>query len=102
MTGARVIRYRTKPECAEDNARLIEAVFEELADDGVTGIRYTALRLYDGVTFLHIARIDSDINPLESSPAFTAFQAGLGVRLEEGPYPATATVVGSHGGGLGG
>jgi len=102
VTGARVIRYRTKPECADDNARLIEAVFEELAEGGVTDIRYTALRLDDGVTFVHVAQIDGAVNPLESSPAFAAFQAGLGARLEEGPFPATATVVGSHGGSFGG
>jgi hypothetical protein len=102
MTGARVIRYRTKPEFADENARLIEAVFEELAEDRVAGIRYTALRLDDGVSFLHVAQIDGDVNPLESSPAFAAFQSGLGTRLEEGPFPSAATVVGSHGGSLGG
>jgi len=97
-----VIRYRTRPECADDNARLIEAVFEELAAGGVTGIRYTALRLDDGVSFLHVAVVVDGVNPLESSPAFAAFQSGLGARLEEGPFPAAATVVGSHGGSLGG
>ena len=25
-----VVRYRTKPECAEENTRLIEEVFQEL------------------------------------------------------------------------
>jgi hypothetical protein len=98
MTETRVIRYRTKPECAEDNARLIEAVFAELAEREVTGLRYTALRLDDGVTFVHVATLDAAANPLDTSPAFAAFQAGIGERVEEGPFPATATVVGTHGG----
>jgi hypothetical protein len=97
VTETRVIRYRTRPECADDNARLIEAVFAELAEGDVRGIRYTALRLDDGVTFLHLAVLDGDENPLESSPAFAAFQSGIGARLQEGPFPATATVVGSYG-----
>jgi hypothetical protein len=101
MTETRVIRYRTKPECADDNARLIEAVFAELADREVTDFRYTALRLGDGVSFVHVVVLDPDGSPLDGSPAFAAFQAGLADRLDEGPFPTTATVVGSHGGAIG-
>jgi len=97
MMETRVIRYQTKIESADENAQLIAAFFAELAEGKVTGIRYEALRLDDGVTFVHIATLDGENNPLMSSPAFAAFQSGLGGRLEEGPYPATATVVGSHG-----
>jgi hypothetical protein len=97
VTEIRVIRYRTRPESAAENTDLIKAVFAELAERDIDGIRYTALRLDDGVTFLHIAAIDSGENPLESSPAFAAFQAGIGARLEEGPFPDTAVVVGSYG-----
>ena len=102
MAVTRVIRYRTRPECAEENARLVAAVFDELAAGAVDGIRYTALRLDDGVSFVHVAVIDGDVNPLEASPAFAAFQSGLGDRLAEGPFPSGATVVGSHGGSFGG
>jgi len=102
MGETRVIRYRTRPECADDNARLIEDVFAELEARGTTGIRYTALRLDDGVSFVHVAVLEGEDNPLQSSPAFGAFQSGLGERLDEGPFPATATVVGSHGGDIGG
>ena len=97
MIETRVIRYRTKIESVEENVRLIEAVFAELAELETPGIRYEALRLNDGVTFIHIATLDGDSNPLGASPAFAAFQSGIGARLEEGPYPATATIVGSHG-----
>ena len=102
MAVTRVIRYRTRPECAEENARLIRTVFDELDDGTVPGIRYTALQLDDGVSFLHVAVLEGESNPLDGSPAFAAFQAGLRERLEEGPFPATATVVGSHGGAIGG
>ena len=91
MAVTRVIRYRTRPECAEENARLIRAVFDELDDGAVPGIRYTALLLDDGVSFLHVAVLEGEPNPLDGSPAFAAFQAGLRERLEEGPVPATAS-----------
>ena len=102
MAVTRVIRYRTSAEGAEENARLVAAVFAELEADGPEGIRYTALRMDDGVTFLHVAVLEGDDNPLQSSPAFAAFQGGLADRVEEGPSAAAATVVGTYGGAIGG
>lgn len=97
MIETRVIRYRTKLDSADENAKLIEAVFAELAEQELTDIKYEVLRLEDGVTFVHIATLDSEKNPLQTSRAFGAFQSGLGARLEEGPFPSVATLVGSHG-----
>ena len=37
MTTTKVIRYRTKPEQADENERLIRAVFAELAQRVPTG-----------------------------------------------------------------
>ena len=31
MTRAVVVRYRTRPDAADENARVVKAVFEELA-----------------------------------------------------------------------
>jgi hypothetical protein len=101
MTKILAIRYRTKPECADENARLIEGVFAELAERQAQGIRYTALRLDDEVSFLHVVALDGEDNPLDASPAFAAFQTGIGERVEEGPFPSGATVVGSYGGAIG-
>jgi hypothetical protein len=97
MITSRVIRYRTKPKSAEDNVRLIQELFSELAEKEVPGIRYEAYRIDDGISFVHVATFDSENNPLDSSPAFAAFQSTLGLRLEEGPFPAVATLIGSHG-----
>jgi len=97
MTTAKVIRYRTSPEQADGNEQLIREVFAELAEGGPSGLRYAVFRLDDGVSFLHVAILDGDVNPLSSSPAFAAFQAGIGERCVEGPTPADATMVGSYG-----
>ena len=94
MPTTRVIRYRTKPEHADENERLVRAVFAELAESHPDGLHYATLRLDDGVSFVHVAVTDGDENPLTSSPAFAAFQAGIGERCAEGPTPAEATVIG--------
>jgi len=96
MPVTRVVRYRTKPEHADENERLIRAVFAELADAAPEGLHYAAFRLDDGVSFVHLAVIDGDENPLTTSAAFAAFQAGIAERVVEGPAPADATAVGSY------
>jgi hypothetical protein len=97
MSTVKVVRYRTKPEHAEANAGLVRAVFEDLAANDPGGLRYTTYRLEDGVTFVHVATIEGDVNPLTSSAAFDRFQQGISDRCEEGPIALDATVVGSYG-----
>ena len=49
-----VVRYEAKPERADENQRLIEAVFGELAEREPEGFTYKVFRLDDGVTFIHV------------------------------------------------
>jgi hypothetical protein len=97
MSKTVVVRYRTKPEAADENARLVEGVYAALAETGPTDFRYTTYRLADDVTFVHIARVDGSVNPLTSLPAFAEFQRELAQRCAEQPVPSDATVVGSYG-----
>lgn len=97
VTVAKVVRYTTKPESADENERLIRNVFAELAKDGPEGLRYAAFRLDDGVSFLHVAVIEGAENPLTVSAAFGEFQSGIKDRCADGPNPSDATVVGSYG-----
>jgi hypothetical protein len=96
MSTVKVVRYRTKPEQAEANAELVRAVFAELAAGQPAGLRYATYRLDDGVTFLHVATIEGEANPLLSSAAFGRFQQGIADRCEEGPIAMDATAVGSY------
>jgi hypothetical protein len=97
MANAIVVRYRTKPEAADENARLVRNVYEELATDQPEGFHYMTLQLDDGVSFVHVAIHDESAeNPLAKSDAFARFQAGLAERLEHGPEPTPANVVGSY------
>ncbi len=95
MPVTKVIRYRTKPESADENERLIREVFEELASQRPEGLRYAAFRLDDRVSFLHIAVLLGDDNPLTRSAAFGRFQSGIGDRCDEGPAPFDAEAIGN-------
>jgi hypothetical protein len=100
MRVATVVRYTTTPEAADENQRLVQAVYAELAAADPGTIQYATFRLDDGVSFVHVAIRDPDDNPLSRSAAFAAFQAGLMDRCAVPPAPAGATVVGSYGFGM--
>jgi hypothetical protein len=85
MPVTKVIRYKTTPESADENERLIRAVFAELASDKPDGLHYASFRLDDGVSFLHVAVVDGDEN-----------QADIQKRLAEGPIQADARAIGSY------
>jgi hypothetical protein len=90
-----VVRYRTRPDAADENERLIKAVFKELAAVRPGGIRYFAVRL-DETTFVHTAVFDSDANPLDDLLTFQAFTSGIAERCEEPPAPAAGRLVGTY------
>ncbi|MEI6361790.1 MAG: hypothetical protein WCP95_06620 [Actinomycetes bacterium] len=96
MTKTLIVRYQTLPEAADENARLIEGVFAALADLAPVGFDYTAYRLSDGVSFVHVASLDDDANPLAGLPAFADFQRDLPGRCAAPPAPSDAIVVGSY------
>ena len=92
-----VVRYRAKPDRADENQRLVERVFAELAERDPGGLRYATFRLADGVSFVHVALIEEEgRNPLGETPAFQEFQREILDRCDEPPTPQNATVVGSY------
>jgi hypothetical protein len=93
-----VVRYRTKPDCADENQRLVENVFAELEKIEATGFGYASFRLEDGVSFVHIV-VEQDGEAsvsLADVPAFKEFTAGIAERCDEQPVAMGATVVGAH------
>jgi hypothetical protein len=96
MNKIRIIRYRTRSEAAEENQRLVEEVFAELAAKDPGGVRYATFRLADGVSFVHVVVHEGDGDPLGDSPAFAAFQQGIAGRVTEPPDAEEATLVGSY------
>ena len=96
MSKATVVRYTTRPEAAEENQRLITAVFAQLADERPEGMRYIAIRLDDGVSFVHVALFDGDDNPLPKLGAFGEFVSAIDTRCADGHSPANGTVIGDY------
>ncbi len=92
-----VVRYETKPECADENKALVEKVYAALAELKPTGFNYATFQLEDGVTFVHIANELGDGGfALGDLPAFKAFAANVGDRCAIKPVALGANVVGSY------
>ena len=92
-----LVRYKVKPELAEENQRLIEQVFAQLALEKPAGLRYQSFRLADGVSFVHIAsREGTDDSQLAKLGAFKAFVAGIKDRCVEAPVQTEMEPLGRY------
>src|SRR3954451_21757589 len=96
---ATVVRYQAKPDRADENQRLIEAVFADLDARQPDGFTYKVFRLEDGVSFVHVV-IEHDGVPqpdsLQLVRAFQAFVAGSGARCVAPPLAMGETDVGGY------
>lgn len=94
-----MVRYRVKADRAEENERYIRAVFEELARTKPAGLRYASFKLADGVSFVHVAQVDTadGKNPLFDIDAFKAFSSKIEDRCEEKPESTELFAVGDYG-----
>ena len=93
-----IVRYKVKADQAEENRTFIRRVFEELDASKPDGLRYVSFNLADGVSFVHIAVVESEDgeNPLPKTAAFKDFIADIKDRCEEPPAASSADIVGSY------
>jgi hypothetical protein len=93
-----MVRYKVKADRAEENVDFIKKVFAELKQNSPDGLRYASFQLEDGVSFVHIASIETDdgTNPLSAVSAFKAFQQNIRDRCEEPPVAVELTEIGSY------
>jgi hypothetical protein len=92
-----IVRYKVKPDRADENDALVRAVYAELHETRPAGLRYATLKLDAGVSFVHIAEHDEGApNPQTRLPAFKRFQADIGDRCDEPPVVSTVTGIGSY------
>jgi len=70
-----LVRYKTTEEGAAPNEALVQRRVRRAARPRARGIRYATYRLADGVSFLHVATVESrETNPLVELPAFLPFR----------------------------
>ena len=95
MATQTVVRYTTKDTAAAaENRRLIDAVFAEIAATDLPGLRsYNVSLLEDGLSFVHVAVIDSDPNPLTGLASFRAFSSTVGERAVSAPVVVTGDLI---------
>ncbi|MEA2613325.1 MAG: hypothetical protein QOI52_1284 [Chloroflexota bacterium] len=95
--GSSMIRYKVRPDRADENVTLVQAVYAQLARERPEGLHYATFRLPDGVSFMHVV-IESDqaSRILNELAAFKAFTADIAGRCEEPPVATEITLVGSY------
>ena len=93
-----VVRYKVMPEFADENQRLIEQVFAQLAREKPGGLQYQSFRMGDGLSFMHIATREGgpDDSPLAKLDAFKTFLAGIQDRCLEPPVQMEVKSVGRY------
>jgi hypothetical protein len=93
-----MVQYRVKLERASENEQFIRDVFAALAREEPPGIRYVSFKAIDGVSFTHLAVIDSEdgTNPLLALEAFRRFVHTIRERCESPPQTTELVEVGAY------
>lgn len=93
-----VVRYKVKATHADENRDHVRKVFAQLDDSKPAGLRYVSFNLDDGLSFVHIAVVETadGKNPLPDMSAFRDFISGIKDRCDEPPVATKANIVGSY------
>src|SRR5690242_18843290 len=93
-----IVRYKVKPDRVAENEELVRAVYEELRRTKPDGLRYATFKLDDGVSFVHLASVESEggDSPLSKVKAFKEFQKDIDDRTDETPVVTGLEEIGSY------
>jgi quinol monooxygenase YgiN len=79
-----MVTYTVKPGREEENAALVRAVFEELAQSRPGGFRYAVFQLPDSRQFVHLYTSEgASSGALQQLGSFQAFVSGAQDRHEQ-------------------
>jgi hypothetical protein len=92
-----MVRYKVKPDRVDENEALIRAVYDELRRTEPAGLRYATFQLDDGVSFVHLASVETEDghSPLAEVSAFRAFTANVRDRCDEPPVTTELREIGT-------
>ena len=93
-----LVKYKVKEDQAQENIEYIQAVFSALERSKPEGLRYASFQLEDGVSFVHIASIETEdgSNPLPTFDEFKTFVNDIALRCVEPPEPSELNTIGSY------
>ena len=95
--GSSMVRYKVRPDRADENESLVKAVYEQLGRERPEGLHYATFKLPDGVSFVHVVfESDQPGRILGEVSAFKAFITDIESRCEELPVATELTLVGSY------
>ncbi|HEY3163180.1 MAG TPA: hypothetical protein VGJ71_02410 [Candidatus Limnocylindrales bacterium] len=92
-----MVRYKVRPDRADENVALVRAVYAQLTRERPEGLHYATFRLPDGVSFMHVViETDQPGRILGQIEAFKAFSNDIESRCDEPPVATEITLVGSY------
>ncbi len=94
----KLVRYKVKKDRAQQNIDDIKSVFRALEETRPDHLRYATFQLEDGVSFVHIAIVESadGDNPLQQFEEFKAFAGDIAERCEETPTISSIETIGAY------
>jgi hypothetical protein len=93
----RMVTYTVKAGREEENAALVRAVFEELAQTQPAGFRYAVFQLPDSRQFVHLYTNEGAAAAvLQQLASFQAFVAGAEDRNEQSATFTEPQVIGDY------
>lgn len=95
--GSSMVRYKVRPDRADENVALVQAVYEQLDRERPEGLHYATFRLPDGVRFMRVVfESNQPGRILNELAAFKAFATDIESRCDEPPVATEITLVGSY------
>ena len=91
-----IVTYTVKPGREEENAALVRAVFDELAQTQPTGLRYAVFYLPDSRQFIHLYTNERSPTGVQALDSFKAFVAGAEDRHEQPASFAQPELIGDY------
>ena len=91
-----MVTYTVKPGREEENAALVRAVFEELAETRPAGLRYAVLYHPDSRQFIHLYTDEGSESGVQGLASFKAFVSGAEDRHEQAATVTQPELIGDY------
>jgi quinol monooxygenase YgiN len=91
-----MVTYTVKPGREQENAALVRAVFDELAEARPAGFRYAVFQVPDSRQVIHLYTDEGSTTGVQQLDSFKAFVAGAEDRHEQPATFAQPELIGDY------